>query len=247
MHWQAKVFQYCERGASPAFWAEPLNAVSNGAFILAALASLIALLNQPRESRRTIHYVMIAIVFAIGVGSFLFHTVAERWSILADVLPISLFMVVYLATALSLFVAAGWLVTGVTTGLFVLTLWSSGAIAAWLGCSRGASGGACLNGSIGYLPALLALLLVGAVALARARPEGAKLLLAGAVFAVSLTLRTLDLALCEPTRMAAPLLGAGPHGTHFLWHLLNALTLYFLLRAAIDQRAAPGGAIKPAA
>lgn len=33
-------FGYCER-ASQAFWAEPMNALSNGAFILAAIAGLL--------------------------------------------------------------------------------------------------------------------------------------------------------------------------------------------------------------
>ena len=43
---------------------------------------------------------------------------------------------------------------------------------------------------------------------------------------VSLTLRTLDEPLC----------GAWPIGTHFLWHLLNAVTLW-LVSAAIIRRA----------
>jgi hypothetical protein len=36
MDW-GKVYSYCERGGDPTFWAEPLNAISNGAFIIAVL------------------------------------------------------------------------------------------------------------------------------------------------------------------------------------------------------------------
>lgn len=39
---------------------------------------------------------------------------------------------------------------------------------------------------------------------------------------MSLTMRSIDNALC----------GSLPLGTHWLWHLLNALVLYLLLRAA---------------
>ena len=37
MAWSDQVFSYCERGGAPGFWAEPLNALSNGAFIITGL------------------------------------------------------------------------------------------------------------------------------------------------------------------------------------------------------------------
>ena len=48
----ATIFDYCERGLSTAFWAEPLNAVTNGGFILAALAgaAMIAWRNPGERS-----------------------------------------------------------------------------------------------------------------------------------------------------------------------------------------------------
>ena len=42
----ASIFDYCER-TSAAFWAEPLNAVTNGAFIVAAIAGIV-LISRPR-------------------------------------------------------------------------------------------------------------------------------------------------------------------------------------------------------
>jgi hypothetical protein len=51
------------------------------------------------------------------------------------------------------------------------------------------------------------------------------------VFLLSFTARTLDAQVCT----------AFPVGTHFLWHLLNALLLYILVRTAIVH-AAPGAA-----
>ena len=59
---------------------------------------------------------------------------------------------------------------------------------------------------------------------------------AGGVFALSLGFRTLD----------APLCGTLPLGTHFLWHLLNGLMLWLLLRALILHGRVPGDVGRPA-
>jgi hypothetical protein len=57
----------------------------------------------------------------------------------------------------------------------------------------------------------------------RDRATGRALFLAAGLFALSLAFRVVDLPICP----------AFPTGTHFVWHLLNALVLYVLLRAAI--------------
>ncbi len=44
-----------------------------------------------------------------------------------------------------------------------------------------------------------------------------------------ITLRSLDLALCDKV-----LIEGRKVGTHFAWHILNALTLFLLLRASLD-------------
>jgi hypothetical protein len=85
-----------------------------------------------------------------------------------------------------------------------------------------------LRGSAAYVPALGVMLLVGAAMVARRHAAAPFVLAAGAVFCLSLTLRTLDLPLC----------GRVPVGTHFWWHLLNAVTLGLLLFALEGRRLA---------
>ena len=80
MDW-SKVYSYCERGFDPAFWAEPFNAVSNGAFILAGLAAAVMLARSPRSDRALFEWILILLVLLIGTGSFMFHTYATIWSI----------------------------------------------------------------------------------------------------------------------------------------------------------------------
>lgn len=210
---------YCER-LSPAFWAEPVNAVTNAAFLLAALVVW-------GRTRGDAGARALAVVLAlIGVGSFLFHTVAVRWSALADVLPILAFILLYLFLATRRFFGAP-LWAGL---LAVLAFVPVSAGTAW--ASRAAFGS--LNGSEGYLGTLLLILAYGAALLPRDAATGGRLLAGGVILALSLTARSLDAALCE----------AVPIGTHFLWHLLNGLLLGWMIHAmvAAGARVAPGGA-----
>ena len=73
-----RVFLYCERGRSEALFAEPINAASNAAFLLAALVALLLLLRRPKEMRSADQYLFIALVFVIGLGSLAFHLLADR-------------------------------------------------------------------------------------------------------------------------------------------------------------------------
>nr|WP_272209984.1 ceramidase domain-containing protein [Marinicella sp. W31]MDC2875834.1 ceramidase domain-containing protein [Marinicella sp. W31] len=79
---------YCERTAA-GFWNEPVNALTNLAFILAALIAWPTAWHRPQRS--LIEMTVIALVAAIGVGSFLFHTLATPLSGALDVIPIWLF------------------------------------------------------------------------------------------------------------------------------------------------------------
>lgn len=221
MEWQRQIFSYCERGLDPQFWAEPLNAVSNAAFLIAAGVAYMAWRREREQRRAAIEIALIALVAVIGIGSFLFHTFATRWAVIADVLPITVFMIAYLAYALVRFVRFSRLATALLLALFVLSLWGAESV------TCGAQ--PCLNGSAGYLPALAALAAIGG-GLAWSGHAAARLVLAAAaVFLVSLTLRTLDRDLCAATAF----LGARRWGTHFLWHICNATLLGILLVAAV--------------
>lgn len=219
-----KIFAYCERGLDAGLWAEPLNALSNFASLAVALWALSAWRRAAPADRDWTGLALITLVALIGVGSALFHTFATPMTRLADTLPIGAFMLAYLAFALRRFVGAGR--TAVTVAVAALA--GSIAVAGSLRCG----GATCLNGSLGYIPALAALGLVGGVLLRRRQPAAPHLVAAAAVFAVALTLRTIDQSICPLT-----VIGGRAFGTHFLWHVLNALVLALLLGAASRSRA----------
>ncbi len=222
MNWSEQIFTYCERGQDPAFWAEPLNAISNGAFIVAAIAAFIIWFLQPHNNRRMVDFLLILLVAVIGTGSFLFHTLATRWASLADIIPIGIFMLAYMAYALKRFVNVGWLITAFGVVVFVIALWQAGEM-------RCGGGGRCFNGSVAYFPAFFAMLLLGIVLAVQRHAAAVSLISASVIFAVSLTARSIDMEICRMTVVD----GQGPIGTHFIWHTLNATLLFILLRAAV--------------
>jgi Ceramidase len=226
----ATIFNYCERGRDASFWAEPLNALSNGAFVIAAIAALVLIARIKDGSSRTVETAFAIWLAVIGIGSFLFHTFATPWSAMADVVPIGVFMLAYFAYAVRRLLGWPWIAVVVALGVFAASLSFSGTLSigeTWLPVTR-AAGRPPLNGSFGYVPALIAILLIGLMLAVKRHPAGSLVLTAGAVFAVSLTARTLDFELCQATAV-----WGFPRGTHMLWHVLNAITLYLLVRVAI--------------
>ena len=211
-----KIFSYCERGLDPSFWAEPFNAITNAAFIIAAILTTRLWLAIPGGQRGMFEGFLIVLVFAIGTGSFLFHTFAEPWAALADVIPIGIFMVSYLAYALRRYLEFG---RGVIFIVLVLFFWSLRESSV-LRCGDGP----CLNGSLAYFPAFAALMIIGSWLIIKKHAAGWSVLGAGFIFVISLTARTLDREICAETAMI---------GTHLCWHILNGMLLFLLVRAAL--------------
>jgi len=90
---------YCER-LGPGLWAEPVNALTNLAFVIAALvmwrrAGGVSRAEGQEEGRQMARALCI-VLGVIGIGSGLFHSFAQVWSALADVIPIAVFILLYL-------------------------------------------------------------------------------------------------------------------------------------------------------
>lgn len=204
---------YCER-VGPEFWSEPLNAITNAAFLVAALAAYLMWRRKTPDDWAGLS--LVVILAAIGIGSFLFHTFATGWAVLADVIPIAIFIHVYLYFALHRFLnLPWWAALGIVIAFFAATLFVGQAVAPLVGSSAG------------YVPALLAIFVVGSLFFQRNQRLGLQVLLTGLVFLASLTFRTIDEPLCSHLAF----------GTHFLWHILNGLVLFLLIRVLILQRA----------
>jgi hypothetical protein len=209
--WNAALDLYCER-TSPAFWAEPLNAWSNLAFVLAGILGWR--LAERRGCRAGEMRTLAALAVIVGVGSFLFHTFATYWAMWFDLIPIFLyqlwFLWLYSRRVIGL---RGDASLAIVAGFFLVMMLAMQIPANFLH----------LNGSATYAPALAMIIALGVYHASSKRREPWLLLAAGGVFLIALSFRTLDNVLCP----------VFPRGTHFLWHTFNGGLLYLTLRALI--------------
>ena len=218
MDWLQQVDGYCER-LGPDYWAEPVNAVTNAAFLIAALLMAWRLRALPPG----LGHALVAVLAAIGIGSYLFHTHANRLTGLMDVLPILIFILLYVFAASRDYL--GW--KGWQAGLAVLAFFPYAAVmlvffqmvAPWLGSSAG------------YAPVPVLILLYAYLLWAKAPATAQGLAIGAGILTLSLTFRTLDGPLCTTL----------PVGTHFLWHIFNGVMLGWMIEVWRRHRLAAMG------
>ncbi len=224
MDWMTPIDLYCER-LGPGYWAEPINAISNISFLLAALWGAITA--RQRGVNNPAIIVLLILAALIGIGSYLFHTHANHWSELADVIPIWSFVALYVLVSVHLIggvrpgrLAAIAAIVGAITTVVLLATTSAPAEHEHVAAPHEHS---LLNGSGQYAPALIALLVFTFLTWRRRHPIAPWVMWATLAFVVSLIFRTVDLHLCTSV----------PFGTHFVWHLMNGLMVALLLQALI--------------
>lgn len=205
MDWLAPIDAYCER-TSAAYWAEPVNALTNAAFLIAAAV----MARRLRGQRLPLARAMVAILAAIGIGSYLFHTHANRLTALLDVIPILAFILLYVFAATRDLLGARPRVAGLAAAGFIPY---AAALVPVFGMIPG------LGSSAGYAPVPLLILIYAGLLRARAPATARGLAIGAGLLILSLTFRTLDQPLCDRL----------PVGTHFLWHILNAMMLAWMI------------------
>lgn len=199
---------YCER-CEPGFWEEPINALSNVSFLIAAFLAW-------RSAKRHQHLpgelqLLIALAAIVGIGSFLFHTLATVWAMYLDVIPILLFQLDFI-----------WLYArrqmglrpGQSAWLLLLLIVSSLPLLPLKNV---------MNGSLTYLPAWMMLVGFAAYHIRQAKNRPWQLMIAAILLLVALAFRTIDQAVCDKW----------PYGTHFLWHLINGATFFLVMQSLI--------------
>lgn len=203
MNWFATIDGYCER-IDASFWSEPLNAVTNVVFLMAAIWVL------RREELNNKARALAFLLAMIGLASFLFHSVATAWAGALDVLLILLFTLLYIFVATEDFLGLprrSALV--VTLGYFPFSV-----VVEWLTLPLSFLGSTRI-----YIP-ILVLITLYSLILYKKFPYLSRGLAMGALLlTISMLARSVDLPLCETI----------PTGTHFLWHVINAIMLAWMI------------------
>ena len=199
---------YCER-VGMGLLAEPLNAVSNVSFLLAAWAAWVVAKRTGALSAGV--RALIAIGASVGIGSILWHTYPTMLTLILDSVPILIFIMWYI-----------WLyvrnVVGVRPPFAVAS-----AAAFLLATLLAFPFAGVLHGAFVYTPGLVVTLVLGLFHARERRAARFTLLAAAGVYLAALFFRTIDNEVC-------PVL---PIGTHFLWHILIGLVTYQAMRTLI--------------
>ena len=203
MNWFETIDGYCER-IDASFWSEPLNAITNVIFLMIAIWVLSrgGLNNKARA--------LAFILGMIGIASFLFHSVATAWAGAIDVLSIVLFTLLYIFVATEDFLGLSRRsALSVTLGFFPFSV-----VVGWLTLPLSFLGSTRI-----YIP-MLVLISLYSLILYKKLPDVSRGLAIGALLlTISMFARSLDLPLCEII----------PKGTHYLWHVINAIMLGWMI------------------
>ena len=200
--------EYCER-VGPGLFEEPLNALSNLSFIFAAWAAWR--LAERTGTLSTGVKALIGLAGSVGIGSMLWHTFANTLGLYLDVVPIAIFIMLFI-----------WLYTrnvmGAGFGFAVLAV-ASFPLATFLVSPFSEA----LHGAPAYTPGLLVVLVLGGYHAVQEKPSRFTLLATAGVYFTALFFRTIDLELCHFMTI----------GTHFIWHTLIGLVTYLAMRSLI--------------
>lgn len=194
---------YCER-LDVGIWAEPINAVTNFAFILAAIIMWIRCKNLG-ECR-----ILAFLLFSIGCGSFLFHTFAQTWAAILDVTPILIFILTYIYAANRRFLV--WSKRMSITGVILFLPYQFLVVSILSSIQF-------LGSSAQYVPVAILIFFYSAL-LHKSKTNLSRELFVGAtILSLSIFARTIDEPLCLIVSV----------GTHFIWHILNAIMLAWMI------------------
>src|SRR3989344_748627 len=185
--------QYCE-SLSGHFLSQPLNAISNVTFLIAAFVAYQYLRQQPA----TRLYILPILLGVIGIGSAWWHTTNSHVGDILDTFSIGLFVSI----------VAILLLTQITRSKIVATIYFTLLLASVIITERFPI----LNDSLPYVILLGGFVIAGIIYIKKFPSAKVIFVSASFTFLTAIIFRSTDILLC-------PLI---PLGTHFLWHVLVA-------------------------
>ena len=226
---------YCEESLGH-LTEQPANAVTTLAVMLVAVRGYAIWRRRGGLDRGTLF--MVAFTFLIGLGALLFHMIPTPFTLVADVLPIMLFMLCAFMLILTRLLEQ----TPLQTVLHLAGFLTSSLMVTLMLTPQALGNGAWL------VTPLIVLYILGGTLVLRARlamhdnqhlvghsadrsdrkifPQlkmGYALIQCGLVLAVGLLVRAYDMRLC----------GDLPFGLHFVWHIIVSIAVMILLNACI--------------
>ena len=205
---------YCE--ASTGWLLEPINTLTNIGFFITAWLLWRHYKRTGDGALPNDIRLLVLLIVGVGFGSTAWHATQEGWGLFLDSLFIQLFMLTYLVSYLRRYTEWSLPARIASMVLFMGACIASPSLWPW----------DFAHASAGYIPALLLLCVFALHQHRILRFKAAGYLgIATGVFALSLSLRTADTEVCAYI----------PMGLHFMWHILNAIVLYYSVRGLFKR------------
>ena len=195
--------QYCEFVSN--FWIhEPLNAITNFGFLIGAY--FLYRFVKVNKCNIGLGAILISLMVILGLGSLAWHSYRVVPTLLLDEIPIYIFIIFTFYFLIQSLTRSHKLT--LTISFFSALIYY--AIFAYV------PGVNISNGVLKYVFALLIFLILN-VLIVKKFGSGYNFFLPLSIFILAIVFRIVDLYIC-------PIF---PVGTHFIWHILIALTMYF--------------------
>ena len=201
---------YCEQAQINNFF-EPWNTITNLAFIFSGILLFIQFRKRNQLDFKGIYFSSLLII--IGIGSFIWHLYRNNLTLTADSIPIALFVLSYLFFYLKFITKKPRHLILLFLGFFIYT-----PILTMLLNSKSIY--ILENGGAGYFSAISYFFVLQIYNIFHRKAIIKSSIIIGIVFLISLGFRQIDMTVCEHISF----------GTHFIWHILNALSLYFFVK-----------------
>jgi hypothetical protein len=194
-----KTIIHCERLTFLIY--EPLNTLSNLAFLVSGYYSSKLIKNKNVNFKIKLLPYSISL---IGIGSFLFHYFRNTLTNYLDTIPIFIFVLLMLLIILEKLLKNKSLAYGIT--IIFITI-QTFIYLNYLNLT---------NGSLNYIGIIITFFILAILLFIKKKGEGKSIFLSILVFSLALFFRQLDILICSYFNF----------GTHFLWHILTAVSAY---------------------
>ena len=182
-----------------------LNIFSNLFYILTAL--FILKIFKDNKIKDTKSKIFLALVFLIGIGSFIWHIYSSKFTFFFDSIPIAIFFVFFLYNLI--YKISNKRISIIVTILFVVLAGLSTLLFQKF------------NGAQGYIFVLLFFIVVMIFVFFKNRILFNRLIIIFLLFLTAIIFRQMDLYVCRYFVL----------GTHFIWHIITSFAIYLLIKS----------------
>ena len=203
------VTYYCER-TDIRFYSEPLNALSNISFFISAI--LVYRLLKKKNANAYYYRFLPYLLLFIGTGSLLWHSFRNPFTLVLDAIPIWIFFLLIIFILIHKLARSKNTATIILTSYFFIQVLASYVFTDFF------------NGSIRHVVNGVAFVGIIAWVYKKYAHVSGNLIAAFLLYILAIVFRSIDNAVCAYLTV----------GTHFLWHILNAIAAYLAIKVLLD-------------